>query len=172
MKGWGLSANLARMIRIVHASTPVQLRDVRALFLEYATSLGFDLCFQDFDHEVASLPGAYAPPRGLLLLAEVEGQTAGCVALRPLDTLSCEMKRLYVRPACRGRGLGRLLCEALVSEAQDLGYSSMKLDTLPQMTEAIELYRSLGFLPAEPYRYNPLSGAMFMELTLESRSSE
>lgn len=94
------------MIRVVHASTPVQLRDVRALFLEYATSLGFDLCFQDFDHEVAALPGAYAPPRGLLLLAEVEGQAAGCVALRPLDALSCEMKRLYVRPAWRGRGSG------------------------------------------------------------------
>ncbi|HVP14787.1 MAG TPA: GNAT family N-acetyltransferase [Terriglobales bacterium] len=160
------------MIHIVHASTPVQLRDVRALFLEYAASLGFDLCFQDFDREIAALPGAYAPPRGLLLLAEADGQAAGCVALRPLDPLACEMKRLFVRPAWRRRGLGRLLCEALISEAEDLGYACMRLDTVPQMGEAIALYRSLGFRPIDPYRFNPIPGALYMELTLESRSSE
>jgi putative acetyltransferase len=160
------------MIHLVHASTPVQLRDVRTLFLEYAASLGFDLCFQDFDQEIASLPGAYAPPRGILLLAEADEQAAGCVALRPLDPLVCEMKRLFVRPAWRGQGLGRLLCEALISEAQDLGYASMRLDTVPRMTEATALYRSLGFRPIEPYRFNPIPGALYMEMTLESRSSE
>ena len=160
------------MIHIVPARTPVQLRDARALFLEYASSLGFDLRFQDFDHEVASLPGEYAPPRGALLLAREEGRAIGCIALRPLDEQACEMKRLYVRPEARGRGLGRLLCDALLAEAQAAGYSRMKLDTIPQMAAAIALYRALGFVPTEPYRYNPLPGAMFMELVLESRLSE
>ena len=160
------------MIHIVPARTPVQLRDARALFLEYASSLGFDLRFQDFDHEVASLPGEYAPPRGALLLAREEGRAIGCIALRPLDEQACEMKRLYVRPEARGRGLGRLLCDALIAEAQAAGYSRMKLDTIPQMAAAIALYRALGFVPTEPYRYNPLPGAMFMELVLESRLSE
>jgi len=160
------------VITIVPARTPTQQRDVRALFLEYATSLGFDLRFQDFDREVAHLPGEYAPPRGLLLLIEADGQPAGCVALRPIDELTCEMKRLYVRPAYRGRGFGRLLCDALIAQAQAIGYTRMKLDTVPQMGAAIELYRALGFTPTEPYRYNPLPGAMFMELVLESRATE
>jgi GNAT superfamily N-acetyltransferase len=160
------------VIHIVPASTPTQLRDVRALFLEYAASLGFDLCFQDFDREVADLPGAYAPPRGALLLAEVDGHAAGCVALRPLDEFTCEMKRLFVRPPWRGRGLGRLLCDAIIAEAHARDYARMRLDTLPRMAGAIALYRALGFVPAEPYRYNPLPGAMFMELMLESRASE
>jgi putative acetyltransferase len=160
------------VVHLVPASTPVQLRDTRALFLEYASSLGFDLRFQDFDREVAGLPGEYAPPRGTLLLATVDGRAAGCVALRPLDEQTCEMKRLYLRPEARGRGIGRLLCEALIATAQGLGYTRMKLDTVPQMTEAIALYRALGFVPAEPYRYNPLPGAMFMELVLEPRRSE
>jgi ribosomal protein S18 acetylase RimI-like enzyme len=160
------------VIHIAPARTPVQLRDVRALFLEYASSLGFDLRFQDFDREVASLPGEYAPPRGALLLAQVEGRTLGCVALRALDDQTCEMKRLYVRPEARGRGLGRLLCEALIADAQAAGYARMKLDTVPQMAGAIALYQALGFVPTEPYRYNPLPGALFMELVLESRVSE
>ena len=160
------------MIHLVPASTPVQLRDARALFLEYAASLGFDLRFQGFDREVASLPGDYAPPAGTLLLAEVDGRAAGCIALRALDPHTCEMKRLYVRPEFRGRGLGRLLCDALISRAQGLGYARMKLDTVPAMAPAIALYRALGFTPTEPYRYNPLPGAMFMERVLESRASE
>ena len=160
------------MIHIVPVSTPDQLRDARALFLEYATSLGFDLCFQGFDQEVASLPGEYAPPGGALLLALADERAAGCVALRALDDHACELKRLYVRPEARGLGLGRLLCDAAIAEAQTRGYACMKLDTVPQMKEAIALYRALGFVPTEPYRYNPLPGAMFMELVLESRASE
>ena len=160
------------MIHLVPVRTSVQLRDVRALFLEYASSLGFDLRFQDFDREVASLPGEYAPPGGALLLAMADERAAGCVALRALDEQTCELKRLYVRPEARGRGVGRLLCDAVIAEAQARGYARMKLDTVPQMAEAIALYRALGFVPAEPYRYNPLPGAMFMELVLESRQSE
>jgi ribosomal protein S18 acetylase RimI-like enzyme len=160
------------VIHLVPARTSVQLRDARALFLEYASSLGFDLRFQDFDREVASLPGEYAPPGGVLLLAVADGRAAGCVALRALDGQTCEMKRLYVRPQARGRGVGRLLCDAAIAEAQVRGYARMKLDTVPQMATAIALYRALGFVSAEPYRYNPLPGAMFMELVLESRASE
>jgi ribosomal protein S18 acetylase RimI-like enzyme len=160
------------VIHIVPARTPVQLRDARALFLEYASSLGFDLRFQDFDREIADLPGEYAPPRGELLLAEVDEQPAGCVALRPLDDLACEMKRLYVRPGGRGRGLGRLLCEAIIALAQERGYARMRLDTVPQMEAAIALYRALGFEPTGPYRYNPLPGALFLERVLEARRSE
>jgi GNAT superfamily N-acetyltransferase len=106
-----------------------------------------------------------------LLLAEADGSAAGCVALRPLDGPTCEMKRLYVRPPWRGRGLGRLLSVSLITWARDLSYASMKLDTVPQMAPAIELYRSLGFVPTEPYRDNPIPGAMFMELSLESSVS-
>jgi ribosomal protein S18 acetylase RimI-like enzyme len=160
------------VIHVLPAELPVQLRDVRVLFLEYASTLGFDLHFQDFDREVAALPGPYSPPRGALLLAGAEGAAAGCVALRPLDDLACEMKRLYVRPAWRRRGVGRLLCDAVIARAQNLGYATMKLDTVPEMTEAIALYRSLGFRPVEPYRFNPIPGALYMELTLESRASE
>jgi putative acetyltransferase len=160
------------VIHLVPALTPAQLRDARALFLEYAASLGFDLRFQDFDREVASLPGEYAPPRGVLLLALADGRAVGCVALRALDEWTCEMKRLYVRREGRGRGIGRLLCTMLIAEAQARGYARMKLDTVPQMAEAIALYRALGFVPTDPYRYNPLPGAMFMELVLESRRSE
>ena len=160
------------MIHLVPARTATQLRDARALFLEYAASLGFDLRFQDFDREVATLPGEYAPPRGVLLLAVADGRTVGCVALRPLDEQTCEMKRLYVRQEGRGRGIGRLLCTLLIAEAQARGYARMKLDTVPQMAAAIALYRALGFVPTDPYRYNPLPGAMFMELALEPRRSE
>jgi ribosomal protein S18 acetylase RimI-like enzyme len=160
------------VIHLHPVRTPVQLRDARALFLEYAASLGFDLRFQGFHEEVAALPGPYAPPEGELLIAEVDGQPLGCIAMRPLDEFACEMKRLYVRPAGRGRGLGRLLCEVLIALAQERGYTRMKLDTVPAMEPAIALYRSLGFEPAEPYRYNPIPGALFMERTLEVRRSE
>jgi putative acetyltransferase len=160
------------VIHIVPVVTAIQLRDARALFLEYKSAIGLDLCFQDFDRELAGLPGEYAPPRGALLLAMVDGRAAGCVALRVLDPRTCEMKRLYVRPQARGHGVGRLLCDAVIAEAKARGYASMKLDTVAQMTGAIALYRALGFLPAEPYRYNPLPGAMFMELVLDSGRSE
>jgi putative acetyltransferase len=159
------------VIHLVPAVTAIQLRDARELFLEYAASLGFELCFQGFDRELAALPGDYAPPGGTLLLAMLDERAVGCVALRALEDGACEMKRLYVRPEARGRGVGRRLCDAVIAAGQSCGYARMRLDTLPQMAEAVALYRALGFVPAEPYRYNPLPGAMFMELALEPRRS-
>jgi ribosomal protein S18 acetylase RimI-like enzyme len=139
---------------------------VRELFTEYAAGLGHDLCFQNFAQELATLPGAYAPPRGRLLLAEVDGAAAGCVALRPLGDDRCEMKRLYVRSAHRGVGLGRMLAEAILDEARRAGYRAIVLDTLPTMETAITLYRSLGFRPTAPYCHNPIEGAVFLERDL------
>jgi ribosomal protein S18 acetylase RimI-like enzyme len=136
---------------------------VRALFLEYASSLDFDLCFQNFDHELESLPGEYASPRGMILLAEVDEVIAGCVAARPIEDDRCEMKRLYVKPEFRGRGVGRALARAVLDAACAAGYGRMRLDTVPQMSEAIGLYRSLGFVEIEPYRVNPIPGSLFME---------
>ncbi len=151
-------------------STPERVPLARALFEEYEESLGIDLCFQGFDRELAELPGAYAPPAGRLLLALVDGEAAGCVALRPLDGGDCELKRLYVRPAHRSLGLGRLLTRTIVGIAAELGYSRILLDTLPSMTEAQTLYRSLGFSPTDAYTVNPVPGATFMALELERRA--
>jgi ribosomal protein S18 acetylase RimI-like enzyme len=138
-----------------------------ALIREYADALGVDLCFQDLERELAELPGAYAPPRGRLLLARADGQTAGCVALRPRGPDVCEMKRLYVRPACRGAGAGRALVERVLAEAKAIGYRRMVLDTLATMESAQALYRAFGFRPASPYYDNPISGAVYLERTLE-----
>jgi putative acetyltransferase len=138
------------------------LAEVRALFGEYADSLPFSLEFQDFDRELALLPGPYAPPRGALLL--IRG--AGCVGLRPLDGTTCEMKRLYVRPAARGRGVGRLLAGAVIAEARRLGYARMRLDSTPGMESAQALYERLGFREIPPYRVNPVAGTRFFELEL------
>lgn len=151
---------------IFQAVTPEAVEFVRELMREYAASLGFDLGFQGFDHELAALPGDYAPPEGRLFLACCDGQPAGCVALRPLEPGVCEMKRLYVRPACRGRRLGRALAERVVSEARGIGYERMRLDTVPSMRRAQDLYRSLGFYEIEAYRHNPIPGTSFLELLL------
>jgi GNAT superfamily N-acetyltransferase len=148
------------------ARWPEDLGDVRALFREYAAGLGFPLDFQDFEHELATLPGDYAPPRGALYVAHACGGPAGCVALRPFEPGVCEMKRLYVRPACRGGGLGAALAARIVAEARRLGYARMRLDTVPGMDAAIALYRRLGFVDIPPYRHNPIPGALFMECDL------
>jgi putative acetyltransferase len=154
------------MTKLSRAQSDEDLRNVRELISEYVASLGFDLRFQHFDDEFAELPGDYAPPDGCLLLAMQEKKTAGCVALRKIAEGVCEMKRLYVRPEFRGKGIGKDLAAAIVEEARKIGYTHMRLDTVPSMKEAIALYRSLGFKEIEPYRYNPIEGAMFMELFL------
>jgi ribosomal protein S18 acetylase RimI-like enzyme len=143
---------------IVAAELPL----VRELFREYAAGLGVDLCFQRFEEEVAELPGAYAPPAGRLLLAWDGDVLAGCVALRPAGGGAGELKRLYVRPAFRGRGVGRLLAEAILAEAAAAGYHQVYLDTLPSMAEAIQLYRSLGFAEVAPYSPDPHPGALYL----------
>ncbi len=145
---------------------PEDIAEVRKLFREYQQSLGIDLCFQNFEQELAGLPGDYAPPSGRLLLARSGPEVAGCVALRKIGEGLCEMKRLYVRDAFRAQGLGRKLAEAILAEARRIGYRRMRLDTLPSMRAAIPLYRSLGFSEITPYTINPIEGALFMEKEL------
>ena len=139
---------------------------IRALFREYAASLDFDLAFQDFEGELAGLPGGYAPPEGCLLLACHEGRPAGCVGLRKFADDVCEMKRLYVRPAWRGQTIGRALALAAIAEARRLGYRRMRLDTVPGMERAQALYGALGFVEIDAYRCNPIEGTRYMELDL------
>jgi len=153
-------------VRLVQSHHATHIEQVRELFEEYAASLGVDLCFQDFASELAALPGRYAPPHGRLLMALDGNDVAGCVALQRIDNEVCEMKRLYVRPSFRGKGVGRTLVEAILSEARAIGYQRMRLDTLPQMHEAIAFYRSLGFQEIPAYRHNPIPGALFLELNL------
>jgi ribosomal protein S18 acetylase RimI-like enzyme len=145
---------------------PDDLGVVRELFREYADRLGVDLCFQGFAAELDALPGKYAPPGGRLFLAACDGETAGCVALRPISDSVGEMKRLYVCPAFRGRGVGRALVDRVIAEAQAIGYRRLQLDTLPAMAEAIRLYESLGFRDIPPYCENPVPGARFLGLDL------
>lgn len=159
-------------IELVAAENPVQVQAVRELFREYADSLGVDLCFQNFEAELEGLPGEYAPHRGALLLALVDGTPAGCVAMRPLPesdhTNACEMKRLYVRRAFRRFGLGRLLTQRLMDLATQAGHSCMLLDTLDDMEAARGLYTSLGFEEIPPYYFNPIPGAHYLKVELDA----
>ncbi len=162
-----------KLLTFVQAESPQQLSQARELFLEYAQSLGFSLCFQNFDKELDGLPGDYAPPEGRLLLVEHEGQLAGCVALHKLESGICEMKRLYLRPPFRGKGLGRALAERIIADARQIGYQRMRLDTVePVRKDAVAMYRKLGFKEVAPYRANPIARAMYMELELKGMSSK
>lgn len=144
--------------------------DIRRLLQEYAHGLGVDLCFQDFDIELARLPGVYAAPRGAMRLVRVDGEAAGCCALRPLDAVdyanACEMKRLFVRPQFRGQGLGRLLAEEILEAARLSGYASVLLDTLDDMETARAMYQDLGFVEIPPYYFNPIAGSHYLKADL------
>ena len=154
------------MLKIFPAEVDKDLEMIRMLFAEYADSLSFDLDFQDFEEELANLPSGYAPPSGCLLLAKYKDQLAGCVALRQISEEVCEMKRLYVRPEFRCLGIGRALAQAIIDQARRIGYIYMRLDTVPSMEIARTLYTSLDFKQISPYRHNPITGAVFMELKL------
>ena len=157
-------------MHIFQATTGEDIQKARGLFEEYASGIGISLCFQNFDQELKNLPGDYAPPDGRLLLATENDQLAGCIALRKLAPGVCEMKRLFLRPAYRGQGLGKILVESIIDEARQLGYTHMRLDTLPgRMDKAIALYQSMGFVEIGPYCENPVEGAKFMELDLQTR---
>lgn len=155
--------------RIGPAATPGDIAAIRDLFTTYAAGLGVDLGYQGFDAELAGLPGRYAPPRGALLLARgADGAPLGCVALRAIDPVGCcEMKRLFVRPAARGTGLGRALAEAVIAEAARLGHREMRLDSLPGMRDAIALYTRIGFTPIAPYYATPVAGTVFLARRLD-----
>ena len=155
------------MLRLTQATTASDIQQARKLFQEYEGGLGISLCFQNFAEELANLPGDYAPPRGRLLLAREFDQLMGCVALRPAGPTTCEMKRLFVRPEYRDRGLGRVLVEAVIEEARKIGYTNLRLDTIAdRMDRAVALYKSIGFVEIPPYRNNPVDSATFMELDL------
>jgi ribosomal protein S18 acetylase RimI-like enzyme len=156
----------ATSFELVAAEGAGEIAACRELFAEYQRSLGVSLCFQGFDRELAGLPGDYAPPRGRLYLALAGGRPAGCVALRPLFHRDAEIKRLYVRSAHRGSGLGRILAQRVIDDARALGYEALKLDTLPQMKAAQRLYEDLGFRDTAPYNDNPVGGVRFMALDL------
>ncbi len=156
------------MPRFYQAESAEAIQRIWELFKEYGDWLGEDLYFQGFEEELSGLPGEYAPPEGRLWLIEVNGENAGCAALRKFSDGICEMKRMYLRPHYRGRGIGRTIAERLIAEARAIGYLKMRLDTLERMKEATALYRSLGFKDIPPYRYNPIEGAVYLELELKS----
>jgi len=154
------------MLKIIQAKSEDQLNIIRKLFTEYTNWLGFDLSFQNYEEEFAELPGKYKPPKGRLLLALYNSKVVGCGGLREFAKGVCEMKRMYIKPKYRRKGIGRKLAIALIKEAKKIGYKRMRLDTVPWMKEAIELYYSLGFKKIKPYRYNPIKGSLFLELIL------
>jgi ribosomal protein S18 acetylase RimI-like enzyme len=155
-------------MKLKQVESAEEIQEARALFEEYVAWLGFNLCFQNFDKELAELPGDYTPPDGRLLLALENDQVAGCVALRKIGDGTGEMKRLYVRPAFRAQGLGRLLTKTIIEAAREQDYERLRLDTLPgKMDQAIAMYRSLGFKDIERYYNNPYEDAAFMELSLD-----
>ncbi len=156
-------------LRAAVSGSPDLVERAKELFLEYARSLDFSLRFQDFEEELAELPGEYSPPSGCLIVALEKDEPIGCVALRRIDLETCEMKRLYVRPSCRAKGVGRKLAARIIDEAREIGYTRMRLDTVPAMKEAISLYRSIGFKDMGQYRPNPIPGALFMELSLKEK---
>jgi len=158
---------MPEQLTIVPAESAAQLDAIRELLLEYWQNRKLELFVFNFDQELAGLPGAYAPPDGRLFLAQWENKSAGCVALRKLESGICEMKRLYLSPKFRGKGFGKILAEFIINEARKIGYQKMRLDTIQaNMQEAIVLYRQLGFNEIAPYRVNPLPGVIFMELVL------
>lgn len=160
-------ATSTQTVLVTPAFEPEHIQQARQLFLEYARSLDFSLCFQNFEEELKSLPGAYTPPSGRLLLAYTSDVAAGCVALRKLEEGGCEMKRLYVRPAHRGKGIGALLVDRAITEARAIGYRQMRLDTIASsMQSAIALYRRVGFREIPAYCANPMPEALYMELAL------
>lgn len=157
------------MYEIIPASTPEELNEIKLLFLEYARWLSFSLCFQDFDDELADLPGKYAPPDGRLYLVKSGNKYAGCIGLRKIADDICEMKRLYVRPEFRGESIGKKLAEIVIKDGKQIGYKKMRLDTIGEkMREAGKLYESLGFYEIEPYYENPEEGVVYMELDLSA----
>lgn len=157
------------MIEILQVETDADIEDARAIFREYEQWLGLSLCFQSFEEELASLPGFYAPPGGRLYLARIDDETVGCIGLRKLSDDVCEMKRLYLRESARGKGVGLTLIEKVISDAREIGYTKMRLDTYPpKMGKAVSLYESHGFYEIEPYYENPHGDTLFMEKQLIS----
>lgn len=153
-------------VKIISATSNEYVARVKELIQEYALSLGLDLSFQDFKQEMATFPSQYSPPGGCLLVAEYNNKIVGCVGLRDQRNGICEMKRMYVQPDYRGKGLGKALAEAVINEARSMGYTHMRLDTIHSMESAISLYISLGFRDIAPYRFNPIEGARYLELKL------
>jgi putative acetyltransferase len=159
-------------VQIEQATSPQQMALARTLFQEYGASLGFSLCFQNFDKELAGLPGYYSPPKGRLLIAYLDVEAAGCVALHEFEPGVAEMKRLYVRPAFRGKRVGLALANAIIQAAREIGYERMRLDTVPsEMADAVKMYQRLGFQEIAPYRVNPQPGTLYMELDLKKSQS-
>lgn len=154
------------MLEITSVQDDSLLPDVRGLFREYANSLGFHLCFQDFEQELAELSVRYAPPQGAILIGRWNGDLASCVAMKPLGDGLCEMKRFFVRPEFRDKGIGRQMAEAIIAAGRKAGYRAMRLDTVPSMQSAIKIYEALGFSDTEPYVFNPVPGVRYLELVL------